>query len=90
MPRSAHTSSESLPANAWPGFKVPGLIRIVPEIPKGPGGKVKRGELGGAFSIRCQRPRVARDGKTVLPRSEMERQLAKIWADLLELEADRR
>ena len=26
-------------------FKVPGLIRIVPEIPKGPGGKINRGGL---------------------------------------------
>src|SRR5260370_32216135 len=32
------------------GFKVPGLIRIVPEIPKGGGGKIKRGELAAAFS----------------------------------------
>ena len=31
------------------GYKVPGLIRIVPEIPRGPGGKVKRSGLAAAL-----------------------------------------
>jgi len=61
-------------------FKVPGLIRIVPQIPKGAGGKIKRGELAAAFSAR-----VRRGGRTVPPRSELERQLAELWADLLDL-----
>ena len=67
-------------------FKVPGLIRIVPEIPKDPSGKVKRRDLATALSIVLPRTRVERDGKAVAPRSKIERQLAKIWADLLELD----
>jgi acyl-CoA synthetase (AMP-forming)/AMP-acid ligase II/acyl carrier protein len=67
------------------GFKVPGLIRIVPEIPKGGGGKIKRGELAAAFS---KTPPAAdkRGGEMVSPRSELERQLARIWADLLDID----
>ena len=42
------------------GFKVPGLIRIVPEIPKGAGGKIKRSELAAAFSKTRQRAEEAR------------------------------
>lgn len=67
------------------GFKVPGLIRIVPEIPKGGGGKIKRGELAAAFS---KTPPAAdkRGGEMVSPRSELERQLAGIWADILDID----
>ena len=67
------------------GFKVPGLIRIVPEIPKGAGGKIKRGELAAAFS-KTQPTAEQRGGKMVSPRSELERQLAGIWADLLDID----
>ena len=67
-------------------FKVPGLIRIVAEIRKGPGGKIKRGGLAAALSITPPGARVERGAKLVPPRSELERQLAKTWADLLELE----
>jgi acyl-CoA synthetase (AMP-forming)/AMP-acid ligase II/acyl carrier protein/NRPS condensation-like uncharacterized protein len=66
------------------GFKVPGLIRIVPEIPKGAGGKIKRGELALAFS-KTQPTAEERGGKMVSPRSELERQLAGIWSDLLDI-----
>jgi acyl-CoA synthetase (AMP-forming)/AMP-acid ligase II/acyl carrier protein len=67
------------------GFKVPGLIRFVPEIPKGGGGKIKRGELAAAFS---QTPPAAdkRGGEMVSPRSELEHELAGIWADILDID----
>ena len=67
------------------GFKVPGLIRIVPEIPKGAGGKIKRGELAAVFS---KTPPAAdkRGGKMVSSRPELERQLAGIWADILDID----
>jgi acyl-CoA synthetase (AMP-forming)/AMP-acid ligase II/acyl carrier protein len=65
------------------GFKVPGLIRMVPEIPKGAGGKIKRGELAAVFS-KTQPRAEERGGKMVSPRSELERQLAGIWADILD------
>jgi amino acid adenylation domain-containing protein len=66
-------------------FKVPGLIRIVPEIPKTAGGKVRRAGLAAALSVG---PATARDegGALVLPRSQLERHLADTWADLLELD----
>jgi acyl-CoA synthetase (AMP-forming)/AMP-acid ligase II/acyl carrier protein len=61
-------------------FKVPGLIRIVQEIPKGAGGKIKRGELATAANARAERRR-----RMATPRSDLERQLAQLWADLLEI-----
>jgi len=61
-------------------FKVPGLIRIVREIPKGTGGKIKRGELAAALTAR-----VKRGGRMAAPGSELQRQLARIWAELLDV-----
>lgn len=66
-------------------FKVPGLIRIMPAIPTGPGGKVIRDEIAAMLSITTPRSRIERDNHLMAPRSETEWQLAKIWADLLEL-----
>jgi acyl-CoA synthetase (AMP-forming)/AMP-acid ligase II/acyl carrier protein len=66
-------------------FKVPGLIRIVPDIPKGAGGKIKRGELAAALSLTRPTAQAQRGRKTAAPRSELQRQIAKIWADLLDV-----
>jgi amino acid adenylation domain-containing protein len=66
-------------------FKVPALIRIVQEIPKGPDGRIKRGALATAFAIASSRDRGERGVKLVAPRSQLEWQLAKAWAELLEL-----
>jgi acyl-CoA synthetase (AMP-forming)/AMP-acid ligase II/acyl carrier protein len=66
------------------GFKVPSQIQIVLEIPKGAGGKIKRGELAAALSM-VQPTAQGRGGEMVPPRSELERQLARIWADLLDI-----
>ncbi|WOH79419.1 AMP-binding protein [Bradyrhizobium sp. BEA-2-5] len=65
------------------GFKVPGLIVIVTEIPKGSGGKIKRNELAAGLSK--TRP-IQDDGKGVAPSSELERQLAGIWKDILDID----
>jgi acyl-CoA synthetase (AMP-forming)/AMP-acid ligase II/acyl carrier protein/NRPS condensation-like uncharacterized protein len=67
------------------GFKVPGLIRVVADIPKGAGGKIKRGELAAVLS-KTQPTAEKRGGKMVSPRSELERQLAGIWADILDID----
>jgi len=67
------------------GFKVPGLIRIVPGIPKGGGGKIKRGELAAAFSKTPPVPD-KRGGEMIAPRSDLECQLAGVWADLLDVD----
>ena len=59
--------------------------------PKGPGGKVKRSGLARrAFNNAADVRRAERGGRLVPPRSDLERRLAKIWADLLELNRDRR
>jgi amino acid adenylation domain-containing protein len=68
------------------GFKVPGLIRIVPEIPRGPGGKIKRSGIADALSMTPPIAQVVRGGKAAPPRSELERQLAETWGDLLEVD----
>ena len=63
-------------------YKVPSLVRIVPEIPKGASGKIKRSSLFVTLSLTT--PTDAGNAKSS-PRSELESQLAKMWADLLEL-----
>jgi acyl-CoA synthetase (AMP-forming)/AMP-acid ligase II/acyl carrier protein len=67
------------------GFKVPGLIRFVPEISKGAGGKIKRSELTAVFS-KTLPTTDKRGAKMVPPRSDLERQLAGIWADILDVD----
>lgn len=67
-------------------FKVPGLIRIVPDIPKGGGGKIRRAELAVALSLTVPTARVRDGRKMAAPRSELERQVAKIWAELLDVD----
>jgi len=67
------------------GFKVPGLIWIVPEIPKGAGGKIRRSELAAEFS-KTQPAAEERASRMVLPRSELEAQLAGIWAEILDID----
>ena len=59
------------------GFKVPGLIRIVLEIPRGPGGKIKRSGIADALSMTPPLAQVGRGRKAAPPRSELERQLEK-------------
>jgi acyl-CoA synthetase (AMP-forming)/AMP-acid ligase II/acyl carrier protein len=66
------------------GFKVPGLIEIVSEIPKGPGGKIKRNELAIAFAKTS--PTAGKRGDKTLPGSELRCQLAEIWADILDVD----
>ncbi|HXW49631.1 MAG TPA: AMP-binding protein [Xanthobacteraceae bacterium] len=67
-------------------FKVPGLVRIVPHIPKGAGGKIKRAELAAALSLTEPDAGMRQSRKSAAPRSELERQTAKIWADLLDID----
>jgi acyl-CoA synthetase (AMP-forming)/AMP-acid ligase II/aryl carrier-like protein len=66
-------------------FKVPGLIRIVPAIPTGPDGTVIRSELAARFSLTTPTSRLHLDESLTPPRSELEWQLATIWAELLGL-----
>jgi amino acid adenylation domain-containing protein len=67
-------------------YKIPAFIRIVPQIPKGPGGKVKRNGLLVALSITPRMIRSDRAGKMVPHRSALKQHLSKAWAELLEVD----
>jgi amino acid adenylation domain-containing protein len=67
-------------------YKVPGLVRIVPNIPKNSTGKVMRGGVAAALGITTPASRAETGDKIVRPRSDLEAQLASIWADLLEVD----
>ncbi|MGY3602902.1 MULTISPECIES: amino acid adenylation domain-containing protein [unclassified Bradyrhizobium] len=64
-------------------YKVPGLIRMVQALPKGASGKLKRSAL---VELVSAGPASEDTEHKRLPRSELERQLAEIWARLLEVE----
>jgi len=64
-------------------FKVPRQVLILPELPKGPTGKLKRVGLAAKLGL-------ANGGvmsRTVLaPRTPLEKELAGIWANILQIE----
>ncbi|TPQ40517.1 non-ribosomal peptide synthetase, partial [Bradyrhizobium guangdongense] len=60
-------------------YKVPGLVRAVAALPKGASGKVKRNALAELIAD------VPANAIATLPRSDIETQLAKLWAEVLEL-----
>jgi amino acid adenylation domain-containing protein len=62
-------------------FKVPNVIRILPEIPKGANGKINRSGLAVELSLRDYQ------AMGVSPRSDLEKDLVSLWSQLLELES---
>ncbi len=64
-------------------FKVPRQVLIVPEIPKGATGKVQRVRLAAQLGLVADTA-PARD--PVAPRTPLEKTLAEIWAEVLEVE----
>ncbi len=68
-----------LAASRLAAYKVPSLIQIVSEIPKGASGKIKRGALAGLIAAGAAVSAVA-------PRSKLEAQLAAIWSTVLEVD----
>jgi acyl-CoA synthetase (AMP-forming)/AMP-acid ligase II/thioesterase domain-containing protein/acyl carrier protein len=60
-------------------YKVPSQVLIVDEIPKGPTGKLQRIGLSGKLAAQLQSSYVA-------PRTSLEKDLARIWADVLRVE----
>src|SRR5262249_5040279 len=65
-------------------FKVPGLIRIVPQIPRGLDGKVERAALLSALPVLPSKSPMRGNGKAIA--TELQSHLASIWADLLEVD----
>jgi thioesterase domain-containing protein len=75
-------------------FKVPRLIRIVPEIPKGATGKVQRIGMAGRLGLdgipepsAAAAGAAAGSGIATGPRTPLEHDLAAIWAEVLGLDA---
>jgi oxalate---CoA ligase len=66
-------------AGRLPSFKLPSRVILVNELPKGSTGKVLRSELAGIFAERLQSSFVA-------PRNDLERIVAGIYQDVLEIE----
>jgi amino acid adenylation domain-containing protein len=67
-------------------FKIPHMIKVVREIPKGASGKIRRSGLAAALSMMLPDARPRWDDEPVPPHSKLERQLSRIWADLLALD----
>jgi acyl-CoA synthetase (AMP-forming)/AMP-acid ligase II/acyl carrier protein len=64
-------------------FKVPRQVLVVPEIPKGPSGKVKRFELAAKLGLA---KRAAMRPLFVPPQSPIEKALAALFVQILEIE----
>jgi non-ribosomal peptide synthetase component F len=64
-------------------FKVPRQVLIVPEIPKGPTGKVQRIGLAAKLGLPNS---TAGPRDFVAPRTPLEKALAKNWAEILQVE----
>jgi len=83
---SAVTGSElrAFAAERLVHFKVPATIVFLPEIPKGATGKVQR--IGLAERLGVTAAGTAAESGYVEPRTGVERVLAEIWAEVLEVE----
>jgi len=64
-------------------FKVPRQVIIVKELPKGPTGKVQRVGLAAKFGLIGD---TATPRSFVAPRTPLEKALARVWAEVLQLE----
>jgi amino acid adenylation domain-containing protein len=67
------------------GFKVPNVILIVPEIPKSPSGKINRSKLPAMLAVALPTTNEGRGAELLSPNSDLERELVRIWSDLLEI-----
>ncbi len=66
-------------------YKVPARVCLLKEIPKGPGGKVRRLELSRQLGPELAKKRSG-PAKFVEPESALERQLARMWSEILRVE----
>ncbi len=64
-------------------YKVPGLIHVVPAIPKSSTGKVNRSDMARALGVLSPPARADRDSPS--PRPDIETALASMWAEILEV-----
>ena len=74
-------------ASKLASFKVPRVVVVVDEIPKGPTGKLQR--IGLAEKLRIRRIDDTRQDRSVPyapPRSMVERQLCELWRQILRVD----
>jgi len=64
-------------------YKVPGLVHIVSAIPKNSTGKVNRNEVARALGVAS--PAAHADRGSMSPLSDVEAELAAMWAEILEV-----
>ena len=64
-------------------YKVPGLVHVVPAIPKSSTGKVNRSDMARALGVAS--PAARADRNSMPPRSDIEAALAAMWAEILEV-----
>ena len=64
-------------------YKVPGLVHVVPAIPKSSTGKVNRSEMARVLGVAS--PAACADRSSTPPRSDVEAELATMWAEILEV-----
>ena len=83
--RQAASAAElrSFVAGRLAAFKVPRWIVFVPEVPKGPTGKVQRIELAGKLEAELQA--LAADVRRDAPRTPVEARLVATWQEILDL-----
>jgi thioesterase domain-containing protein len=66
-------------------FKVPRFVVFVDDVPKGPTGKLQRIGLAETLGIAGEGG-TQRQADYIAPRSELERELAELWAEILHVE----
>jgi thioesterase domain-containing protein/acyl carrier protein len=67
-------------------FKVPQLILLVDEIPKGPTGTIERQSLAAAFGLAAPSSAAGSESADDRPATPLEAELQRIWADVLRLD----
>lgn len=86
LKEGCHVGAEALrqfAAERLADFKVPRLIRVVPEIPKGPTGKIQRIGLAAALGVEAG----PTPQHTAILETEWEHRLAALWRDILGVKA---
>lgn len=70
-------------AGSLADFKIPRVVRILDELPKGPTGKLQR--IGLADVLGISSPTVPAVRSPITPRTRIERDLARLWCEMLKI-----
>jgi len=75
-------------ASRLAAFKVPRIVKVVDEIPKGPTGKPQRAQMARRLGLTAQPETAPVSIDTGVPLTPLERRVAKLWASVLRICAD--